>query len=88
MAKLKQDVLFWLRESEQQVKVALTIQVTRRGSITIQQWILDQQARRSTLLETDLPIQTSTRSRAQCISNSKTVSFVQGGQRVRFRSVE
>ena len=54
MAKLKQDILFWLRESEQQVKVALTIQVTRRGSITIQQWVLDQTARRSSVK----PIQT------------------------------
>ncbi|KAJ6089790.1 hypothetical protein N7467_005006 [Penicillium canescens] len=45
MAKLKQDILFWLRESGQQVKVALTIQVTRRGSVTIQQWVLDETAR-------------------------------------------
>ena len=43
-----------IRESEQQVKVALTIQVTRRGSITIQQWVLDQTARRSSVK----PIQT------------------------------
>jgi hypothetical protein len=41
IGKLEQDVLFWLRESEQQVKVALTINVTRRGSITIQQWSLN-----------------------------------------------
>ncbi|KAJ6029452.1 hypothetical protein N7499_000600 [Penicillium canescens] len=47
IAKLKQDTLFWLRESEQQVKVALTIQVTRRGSVTIQQWVLDETARSS-----------------------------------------
>src|SRR4051812_36264863 len=38
-----------IRESEQLVKVALTIQVTRRGSIAIQQWVLDQTARRSSV---------------------------------------
>jgi hypothetical protein len=54
MAKLKQDVLFWLLESEQQVKVALTIHITRRGSITIQQWKLYQTARGSSVK----PIQT------------------------------
>jgi hypothetical protein len=47
MAKLKQDILFWLRESEQQVKVALTIQVTRRESVTIKQWVLDETTRSS-----------------------------------------
>ncbi|CAG8909513.1 unnamed protein product [Penicillium egyptiacum] len=41
-AKLREDVLFWLRESTQQVKVALTIEVTRTGNITVEQWELDQ----------------------------------------------
>jgi hypothetical protein len=41
-----------IRESEQQVKVALTIQVTRRGSIATQQWVLDQTARRSSVKKT------------------------------------
>ncbi|KAJ6004516.1 hypothetical protein N7522_006161 [Penicillium canescens] len=78
MAKLKQDVLFWLRESEQQVKVALTIQVTRRGSITIQQWVLDQTARRSSVK----PIQTMhiTRNR-NAHSNQHQVS---GSMRIQF----
>ncbi|KAJ5192636.1 hypothetical protein N7449_008778 [Penicillium cf. viridicatum] len=49
MARLKQDVLFWLRDSEQQVKIALTIHITRRGNITIQQWILDQTASRTSV---------------------------------------
>ncbi|CAG8004173.1 unnamed protein product [Penicillium salamii] len=49
MAKLKQDILFWLRGSEEQVRVALTIEVDRRGSITIQQWILDNTASRSSV---------------------------------------
>jgi hypothetical protein len=40
-AKLKEDILFWLRESNHQVKVALTINVTKEGRIVIEQWELD-----------------------------------------------
>ncbi|CAI7627834.1 unnamed protein product [Penicillium glandicola] len=41
-AKLKQDVSFWLRESKEQVKVALTIKVTPKEKITIERWTLKQ----------------------------------------------
>ncbi|KAJ5494514.1 hypothetical protein N7463_010601 [Penicillium fimorum] len=51
---LKQDVLFWLQESEQEVKVVLTMKITPKGSITIERWILKQEAE-STFVE---PIQT------------------------------
>lgn len=67
MAKLKQDVLFWLRESEQQVKAALTIQVTRRGSIAIQQWKLDQTAHRSSVK----PIQAMHITRNRCADSNQ-----------------
>jgi hypothetical protein len=39
--KLEKDALFWLRESQQDVKVALTINITRRGSVTVQRWALN-----------------------------------------------
>lgn len=40
-AKLREDVRFWLCESNQQVNVALTIQVTKKGNITIEKWELN-----------------------------------------------
>ncbi|KAJ5988247.1 hypothetical protein N7481_003457 [Penicillium waksmanii] len=52
MGKLKEDVLFWLRDSEQQVKVALTMNITRRGSITIQQWSSIQTAHKASVKPT------------------------------------
>ncbi|KAJ5780437.1 hypothetical protein N7457_005597 [Penicillium paradoxum] len=42
--KLQQDVLLWLRESEQQVKVVLTIKVTPEGKITVERWKLNERA--------------------------------------------
>lgn len=49
MAKAKQDVWFWLRESEEQVKVALTVKVTRRVSIKIYCLMLDETACKSSV---------------------------------------
>ncbi|KAJ6180559.1 hypothetical protein N7519_011020 [Penicillium mononematosum] len=37
-AKLREDARFWLCESNQQVNVALTIKVTKKGNITIEKW--------------------------------------------------
>jgi hypothetical protein len=54
IGKLEKDALFWLQQSQQQVKVALTINLTRRGSITIQQWALNPTPRRSPIK----PVQT------------------------------
>ncbi|KAJ5168071.1 uncharacterized protein N7482_003665 [Penicillium canariense] len=41
-SKLTQDMLFWLHESNGDVKVALTLSVHRRGKITIEKWVLRQ----------------------------------------------
>ena len=43
LAKLKEDSLFWLNESDQEVKVALTIRMAPKGSktVTIQRWAVD-----------------------------------------------
>lgn len=77
-AKLKQDVLFWLHESEPQVKVALTIKVTRNGNITIERWRLNQK-NRGTSVE---PIQT------MCITRNRIANSnqhqISGSMHIKF----
>ncbi|KAJ6078704.1 hypothetical protein N7467_008457 [Penicillium canescens] len=49
MTDIKRGVITLTDEHdyEAKVKVALTIQVTQRGSVTMEQWVLDQTARSS-----------------------------------------
>lgn len=77
-AKLSRDVLFWLTESDQQVRVALTMKVTHKGKITIDRWTLDETAGRTSVHPTQT--MSITRSRTPNSNNHR----ISGSMHIKF----